>query len=95
MGKIKDHYWRWLAEQLPPYDKIIIIGMMIWMIWYRPFHLPRPDLRESAMWWTSPVFFILGLAYFSYSQMSNWWMDLQINWVLHKLQDAINDQNKG
>jgi hypothetical protein len=81
MAKIVDGYWKWLAEQLSWENKVIFLGLLIWLKWCEDLHAPKPNLTESALWYTSPVFFLVGLVGDQYYRLSKWWSDRQIRWV--------------
>lgn len=84
MTKIKDEYQRWLLEQLARRDLILVLGAVIWLKWRHYLPLPRVDPASPA-WWTSPIFFLVGLAVDKYYRLSYWWADLRIRWVLWML----------
>jgi hypothetical protein len=80
MSKLKDAYWRWLTEQLTWIDKVLAVGAMTWLILCVSFRLPKPDLKTPA-WWTSPVFFVVGLVSSLFFWIRTWWCGLQIRWI--------------
>jgi hypothetical protein len=84
MTKIRDDYFRWMAEKLTRYDKIIFLGAVTWLKWGEMLQLPRFDPKSPA-WWTSPVFLLVGLACNQYLRLNRWWQDLSIAWVLRMM----------
>jgi len=88
MAKIKDDYIRNLAEKLPKYDQLVVIGMLVWLKWCEDLHLPLPALKSPAIW-TEFVWFLVGVAESRYYFLSQWWQEKQIRWVLRMI--AVED----
>lgn len=84
MTKIKDEYRRWLLSQLARWDLLFVLGAVIWLKWRHYLPLPRVDPASPA-WWTSPIFFLVGLAGGNYYLLSGWWTDLQIRWAIRMM----------
>jgi len=80
MSKIRDEYLLCLAEQLPRYYQIIVIGYLILMHCCIYLRLPRLNPRSPAGW-EEPVFLLIGLTGAGYFRLSSLWQKLQLRWL--------------
>jgi hypothetical protein len=74
--------WR-LARRFHRNDQLIVQGALIIQDFFKDLGIRAPDLKAPARW-SARIYYLVGLLEDQLWQLSTWWAELQIRWVIRR-----------